>query len=187
LLESIVPRPTTHGESGSQCLILGILGMSPRLQLYILTFDLLTQTHTFRKQEACQPAFPMNICSRTFELVSDHLQTLNYDGPVGLSCDDTKLFATYRLYWDSKEKAYFLVGGVDGPIRVADPDDIKQVIQDAKAQNATKVSSIITFPDLSLIVSLGSPLVSDNTSAKSCTNHRCSSSYTQFIERTNTP
>ena len=86
------------------------------------------------------------------ELVSDHLQTLNYDGPVGLSCDDTKLFATYRLYWDSKENAYFLIGGVDGPIRVADPDNIKQVIQDVKAQKATKVSSDISFSNPSSMV-----------------------------------
>jgi len=83
----------------------------------------------------------MDICDRTFDLVSEHLSTLDYDGPVGLSCDDTKLFATYRLYWDSEKKAYFLVGGVDGPIRVANPDNIKQAIQDAKAQKATKASS----------------------------------------------
>lgn len=81
----------------------------------------------------------MDIGPQTFKLVAEHLDVLDYDGPVGLSCDDTKLFATFRLYWDSNEKSYFLVGGVDGPLRVADAENIKQVIQDAKAQKATKV------------------------------------------------
>ena len=85
----------------------------------------------------------MDICDRTFKLVSEHLKTLDYEGPVGLSCDDTKLFATYRLYWDSEKKAYFLVGGVDGPICVPDPDNVKQIIQDAKTQKATKASRYI--------------------------------------------
>lgn len=82
----------------------------------------------------------MDICAQTFELVSEHLNALDYDGPLGLSCDDTKLFATFRLYWDSKEESYFLVGGANGPLRVADAENVKQAIQDAKADKATKVS-----------------------------------------------
>jgi hypothetical protein len=81
----------------------------------------------------------MDIGPRTFELVAEHLKALEYDGPLGLSCDDTKLFATFRLYWDSKEKSYFLVGGVDGPLRVADAENVKQAIIDARADKATKV------------------------------------------------
>ena len=87
----------------------------------------------------------MDICPRTFELVTDHLKALNYDGPLGLSCDDTKLFATFRLYWDSKEQSYFLVGGVGGPIRVADPENVKQAIHDAKTEKATKVCLPLLF------------------------------------------
>jgi len=81
----------------------------------------------------------MDIGPRTFELVTEHLNGLGYNGLLGLSCDDTKLFATFRLYWDSKEKSYFLVGGVDGPVRVADAESVKHAIQDAKAEKATKV------------------------------------------------
>ena len=36
----------------------------------------------------------MEICERSFEIVKDHLETLDYNGPLALSCDDTKLFAT---------------------------------------------------------------------------------------------
>ena len=89
----------------------------------------------------------MDLGPQTFKLVVEHLDTLDYDGPVGLSCDNTKLFATFCLYWDSNEKSYFLVGGVDGPLRVADAENIKEVIQDAKAQKATKVRLLIYLPN----------------------------------------
>jgi hypothetical protein len=37
----------------------------------------------------------MDISDRNFQLVEDHLKSLDYDGPLALSCDDTKLFATF--------------------------------------------------------------------------------------------
>jgi hypothetical protein len=104
------------------------------------------------KKEARQPHFPMEISDRTFELVYEHLNTLDFDGPVGLSCDDTKLFATYRLYWDAKESSYFLVGGTDCPLCVADPDDVKRVIEEAKGEKATKVNLTFFYFTSSCIV-----------------------------------
>ncbi len=70
-----------------------------------------------------------------------HLSALEYKGPLGLSCDDTKLFATFRLYWDSEKNTYFLIGATDGPIQVADADNIEKAIEEAKAQKAAKVSN----------------------------------------------
>lgn len=90
-------------------------------------------------KESRQPRFPMEICDRTFQLVEDHLAALNHTGPVGLSCDDTKLFSSLRLFWDKEKNTYFLVGGVDGPYRVADPDSVRQVISEGKIKKATKV------------------------------------------------
>lgn len=84
----------------------------------------------------------MEICNQTFDLVEDHLKALDYTGPVGLSCDDTKLFSSLRLYWDNKENSYFLVGGEDGPYRVPDADSVKRVIAEGKIKNATKVRRI---------------------------------------------
>jgi hypothetical protein len=81
----------------------------------------------------------MEICDRTFDLVADHLNALDYDGPVGLSCDDTKLFATFRLYWDKERDSYVLIGGTDGPLIITDPSLVQEVIDQAKAQKATKV------------------------------------------------
>ena len=81
----------------------------------------------------------MGIEDHTFQLVEDHLAALNHTGPVGLSCDDTKLFSSLRLFWDKEKNAYFLIGGVNGPYRVEDPDSVRQVISEGKIRKATKV------------------------------------------------
>jgi hypothetical protein len=43
------------------------------------------------------------------------------------------------MYWDSEKKAHFVVGGVDGPTRVADPDRLREMLQDLGTAKATKV------------------------------------------------
>lgn len=84
----------------------------------------------------------MTICERTFELVVEHLDAVNYDGPVCLSCDDTKLLSALRLYWDGNKKAHFLVGAVGGPIKVPNPDDIKSLMSDPTIEKGTKVRKV---------------------------------------------
>jgi hypothetical protein len=81
----------------------------------------------------------MEICEQTFNDVVNHLAALNYTGPVGLSCDDTKLFSTMRLFWDSEQRAYFLVGCANGPRRVVNPEEVSAALKDPKLQKATKV------------------------------------------------
>lgn len=93
----------------------------------------------FKRKEAKEPHFPQEINNQTFQLVVDHLDEINYNGPCSLSCDDTKLFSTYRLYYDGKKNAHFLVGGVDGPIKVLDPENMKEVIAQSKDKKAVKV------------------------------------------------
>jgi hypothetical protein len=56
-----------------------------------------------------------------------------------MSCDDTKLNAAFRLYWDSEKKKHMLVGATDGPHEVADPDSVRKVIDSAKLIKASKV------------------------------------------------
>lgn len=115
----------------------------------------------------------MDISPQTFKLVADYLQALDYDGPVALSCDDTKLFATYRLYWDAEKKSYFLVGGTGGPIPVADPNSVKQVIKAAQSVKATKVCAIILFPSLFIKFTAGPFVVFNNTCTEDQPHHRC--------------
>jgi hypothetical protein len=62
---------------------------------------------------------------RMFTLVQEQLAVLECGGPLGLSCDDTRVFAGLRLYHDKVKNADFLVGGVEGPIRVADPEAMR--------------------------------------------------------------
>ncbi|KAF8801615.1 hypothetical protein BYT27DRAFT_7261749 [Phlegmacium glaucopus] len=92
---------------------------SPRTYNFLREYLPMPTEQNLRKNEACQPR-------------------LDFDGPVAPSCDDTKLFATYRLYWDSEQESYFLVGGTDGPLRVAEPDSVKEAIEVAKAEKVTK-------------------------------------------------
>ena len=84
----------------------------------------------------------MMICDHTFELAKTHLIELDYHGPVALACDDTKLFAALRLFWDKKEECYFLVGACGGPLRVPDVDAAQEVLEDPAIKKATKVGDI---------------------------------------------
>jgi hypothetical protein len=95
-----------------------------------------------RQKESRQPRVPMTICDRTFDLVVEYLEAVNYEGPLALSCDDSKLFASLRLYWDNKEEKHFLVGAVGGPILVPNPDDIKALMSDPSVVKAVKVRLI---------------------------------------------
>lgn len=88
----------------------------------------------------------MEICERTFDDVVDHLTALNYGGPVGLSCDDTKLFDSMRLFWDAEKQAHFLVGCTDGPRRVVNPEEVRAVLKDPNLQKATKVRRADILP-----------------------------------------
>ncbi|KAJ6608849.1 hypothetical protein B0H10DRAFT_2438833 [Mycena sp. CBHHK59/15] len=122
--------------------------------------------HSFQAKEAREPRFPMVICDRTFELVQDYLTALKYDGPVGLSVDDTKLFSGLRMYYDSKEKADFLVGGVDGPIQVADPEAMKKILADTTVIRGLKLHIwclTIPIPGITPLVVAAMPIANDNT------------------------
>jgi len=87
----------------------------------------------------------MTICDRTFDLVVNHLRAVNYEGPVALSCNDSKLFASLWLYWDGEEEKHYLGGAVGGPILVPNPDDIKALMSDPKLVKATEVSLLFSM------------------------------------------
>ncbi|KAF8239658.1 hypothetical protein L208DRAFT_1374531 [Tricholoma matsutake] len=106
----------------------------------------------------------MEICERSFELVVKHLAALNYTGPVGLSCDDTKLFSAMCLYWDAEQKSHFLVGGVDGLYHVANADQVKSVLETANIQKAAKIRLwCLTIPALKMtpIIVAAIPIAND--------------------------
>ena len=81
----------------------------------------------------------MKISKQSFELVDQHLSALGYDGPVALCCDDTKLFKSWRIYWDAKKNSHFLVGGAGDPVQVADPECLREIIENKNLTKASKV------------------------------------------------
>ncbi|KAF7424768.1 hypothetical protein PC9H_010079 [Pleurotus ostreatus] len=104
---------------------------------------------SFRQKESRQPRFPMKICDETFHRLKKQLLDLDYSGPVGLSCDDTKLLSSLRLYWNADEDSYYLVGSTDGPMRVTNQEEIKKMMADPAIIKADKLrlwSIIIPLP-----------------------------------------
>lgn len=118
----------------------------------------------------------MNICDRTFELAKTHLATLDYHGPVALACDDTKLFATLRLFWDKKKMCYFLIGACDGPIQVLNVDAAREVLTNPDVKKATKVHYIqFVYRYDNKTICLDPLMVHDNSCGRSRANPpRCS-------------
>lgn len=97
-----------------------------------------TERH-LKKQSSNTPHFPFKLCDRTLDLVQEHLKDIEYKGPVGMGCDDTKLFSGLQLIWDPTEECHFLIGASDGPIRVANVDEVREAMELAKEKAGTKV------------------------------------------------
>lgn len=93
----------------------------------------------------------MSICDETFARARAQLDSLGYDGPVLLGCDDSKLLDALRLYWDEQDQCHYLVGAVEGKLRVVDPDQMEALLKSSEYTKATKVSLIASF----LIVCIG--------------------------------
>ncbi|KAG6864122.1 hypothetical protein C0991_012300 [Blastosporella zonata] len=110
---------------------------------------------SFRTKVSRMPRFPATICLQSFQLVKQHLSALGYRGMVGLSCDDSKLFSTFCLYWDGKKGKHFLVGSTEGPLEVPDPEAMREVLEHAKKHKATKLRLFC----LTLEIPKSSPLI----------------------------
>ncbi len=72
-------------------------------------------------------------------MAEEYVNALNYTSPLSLSCDDTKLFAALRMYYDGTSEQWFVVGGVGDPLAVANVDELRDIISQGKVQKATKV------------------------------------------------
>ncbi|ETW82370.1 hypothetical protein HETIRDRAFT_315019 [Heterobasidion irregulare TC 32-1] len=91
-------------------------------------------------QRAALPRFPLKLGHETFDRVCNYIQKdLKYEGPLGPSCDDTKLLSTLRTYWDALAKTYYLVGHTGKPIVVANPEELEALLKSEMLEKATKV------------------------------------------------
>ena len=124
-------------------------------------------------QRARQPRFPVGIQPCTFELVEDMLRKLQYSGPVALSCDDTKLLASFRPFYDEDRKGYFVMGHTGDPYELVDHQAFQRVVGSQELTKATKVnysSNAFTFPEAYLV--LASTFLSTSAYSQN-TNHYC--------------
>ncbi|KZT66512.1 hypothetical protein DAEQUDRAFT_653688, partial [Daedalea quercina L-15889] len=75
------------------------------------------------------PRLPLDILDAAMaQRARDYLRRVGYNGPTALSCNDTKLHPVLHLYWHKQEQTYLLVGGCDGPIPVANPDELSAML-----------------------------------------------------------
>lgn len=132
----------------------------------------------FRIKRNRTPSFPITICKRNLELASEYLRSLKYSGPVGLSCDNTKLHPSLRTYWDASKECHFLVGTTGAPIAVRDEGLLHDLVAESKKNAATKVMIIPNkWTPVKLICILPDPsLVSANSTAGDTTAYSGSES-----------
>lgn len=71
---------------------------------------------------AKQLHFPIGIQDKTYDLACERLRQLGYEGPVALSCDDTKLLASLCPYYNHDREGYYLMGHIGEPLLLPDPE-----------------------------------------------------------------
>ena len=97
------------------------------------------------RHRAKMPRFPIEIGERSFVLAREYIDKLGYGtGPVALSCDDTKLHAAWRTYFDSEADLHFLVGGTGPPLAIANIDELNDILsRRTDKDKATKVRPLM--------------------------------------------
>ncbi|PPR07227.1 hypothetical protein CVT24_010170 [Panaeolus cyanescens] len=140
---------------------------SPRAYEQLREVISIPDVRTLRVQRARQPRFPIGIQERTFKLAKEQLQNLQYIGPVALSCDDTKLLASLRPYYDSDRKGFFLLGAVGDPIQILDVDHFREIVRLQTIKKATKLRLFclqVPLPKIPTVV-LSAIAIPDNLTA----------------------
>ncbi|RDX45703.1 hypothetical protein OH76DRAFT_1486179 [Lentinus brumalis] len=69
----------------------------------------------------------------------EYLDLLEYAGPVGLSCDDTKLVPGLDPVYDKDRNGFVVLGGVGDPMPVADPEELNAAIAAGRIAKAEKL------------------------------------------------
>ncbi|KAK0472857.1 hypothetical protein IW261DRAFT_1343142 [Armillaria novae-zelandiae] len=111
-------------------------------------------SHSIQRHMNSRPCFPLGIQERTYQFVADYISDYKYpaSAPLGLSVDDTKLFAMLQPILDktkSNAGEWYLVGNIGNtPIKIPDMAALDEFMQEAdKYEKATKVSSPVGASD----------------------------------------
>ena len=78
----------------------------------------------------------MGLQEHCWDLVKEHMQIYNYSGPVGLSCDETKLFAAFHPYFDCCCNVYYLLGNTGELLEINDPEDFADVMREGEFEES---------------------------------------------------
>ncbi|KAJ3780264.1 hypothetical protein GGU10DRAFT_279690 [Lentinula aff. detonsa] len=113
--------------------------ISPAAYNALKTFIPLPEVRTLQRQRAALSKFPINIKPRTFELAKAHLDDMHYNGPVALSCDDTKLQPAFRPFHNEDRGGWCILGSTGEPMLIADPEEYQKAVSERKVEKATKL------------------------------------------------
>ncbi|KAG7095522.1 hypothetical protein E1B28_006260 [Marasmius oreades] len=86
-----------------------------------------------------EPSFPLDIEEETFVRAAHYLSVMAYNGPVALSCDDTKLLPALRPYYDKPNDCYYVIGAVGKPLILGGPDEFRDIVKEGVIVKATKL------------------------------------------------
>lgn len=90
-----------------------------------------------RRQRAKNRHFQTEIGPAVFDAAEAYAKSLGVPNiSVAISCDDTKLHPALRTYWDSEKQHHVLLGAVQGPVIVAGPDELAEVLKNMKDPKA---------------------------------------------------
>ncbi|TFY61742.1 hypothetical protein EVJ58_g4317 [Rhodofomes roseus] len=141
---------------------------SPELYRFFSHHLVLPNPRTIKSEQARIPRLSIDIDDRTFELAVNYTTSVHYNGPLSLSCDDTKLHATLRTYWDPEKQMHFVIGAVDGPKAVADAEELRELLS---TMNDPKVKAVkIPLPNIPPLI-LAAKAIPDNLDAPTLCVH----------------
>jgi hypothetical protein len=99
---------------------------------------------TCRARRARAGHFEMGIHPRGCERAAAYIDKHGWKGRrVAVAVDDTKLHPDLWPMYDPKLGQYVLIGGADGPIPIANPDDYNDILTSNTTTLATKVIHLL--------------------------------------------
>ena len=91
------------------------------------------------------PTFPTFINDDCFIRIQTYMDSIDYNGPVALGCDDTKLHPSLQVYWDNSISEHILIGTtLQRKIVAANPEELRDLLAKYKDSVATKVRGTST-------------------------------------------
>nr|GAT48523.1 predicted protein [Mycena chlorophos] len=99
----------------------------------------LPDERTLQRRRAKLPKFPVEFTRRTITLAKDRMTAMGWSGPVAMSCDDTKLQAALRPFYDENRQSWCILGSTGAPMLIANLPEFRQAVELGTVERATKL------------------------------------------------